>query len=141
AGGLFTETPPSAPGPTRSTTEPLEPESPSPTGQGPTPTGPRPNDQGAFGPNPEVGGQRRGNPKKEALPAEASAASSGRQPTEIPNQQVGADGAISIPYAGRIPAAGRSPVEVQQSIERRLAEKALQPQALVIVTKSAANSV
>ena len=134
AGGLFTETPPSAPGPTRSTTEPLEPESPSPTVQ-------RPNDQGAFGPNPQAGGQRRGNPEKEALPIEASAASSGRQPTEIPNQQVGADGAISIPYAGRIPAAGRSPLEVQQSIERRLAEKALQPQALVIVTKSAANSV
>jgi polysaccharide export outer membrane protein len=59
----------------------------------------------------------------------------------IPEQQVGADGAISIPYADRIPAAGRTPAEVQRIIETRLAEKALQPQALVIVTKSAANAV
>jgi polysaccharide export outer membrane protein len=33
------------------------------------------------------------------------------------------------------------PAEVQQAVEARLAEKALEPQALVIVTKSAANAV
>src|SRR5271165_119953 len=135
AGGLFSETPPpSTPAGARPTTEPLAPESPPPIGQ-------RPSDLGAFGPNPEAGRQQGGTPPKEALPIESSGASNGRQATHIPDQQVGADGAISVPYAGRIPAAGRSPAEVQQLIERRLAEKALQPQALVIVTKSAANSV
>jgi polysaccharide export outer membrane protein len=64
-----------------------------------------------------------------------------RAPAIVPDQQVGADGGISVPYAGRIPAAGRSPAEVQQTIEARLATKALEPQALVIVTKTAANAV
>jgi len=59
----------------------------------------------------------------------------------IPTQQVDADGAISVPYAGRVPAAGRSAEQVQQTIEARLANKALQPQALVIVQKTAANAV
>jgi protein involved in polysaccharide export with SLBB domain len=75
------------------------------------------------------------------LPSIGGAAAGGRPPAIIPAQEVGADGAISLPYAGRVPAAGRSPVEVQQTIEARLAEKALEPQALVIVTKTAANTV
>src|SRR5207244_10748205 len=61
--------------------------------------------------------------------------------TTLPKQEGGADGAISVPYAGRVPAAGRLPAEVQQAIEARLAEKALGPQALVIVKKSAVNAV
>jgi polysaccharide export outer membrane protein len=44
-------------------------------------------------------------------------------------------------YAGRIPAAGRSPAEVQQTIQARLANRALQPQAIVVVEKSFANTV
>ena len=59
----------------------------------------------------------------------------------IPDQQVGADGAISVPYAGRVPVVNRLPAEVQQAIETRLAEKALGPQPLVIVKKSAANAL
>ena len=46
-----------------------------------------------------------------------------------------------MPYAGRVPTAGRLPAEVQQAIEARLAEKAHGPQVLVIVKKSAANAV
>lgn len=66
---------------------------------------------------------------------------SGRPGTRIPDQQVGPDGAISIPYAGRIAVAGRTPAEVEHAIEKRLGPKALDPQALVIVKGSAANSV
>lgn len=71
----------------------------------------------------------------------AQAEQGGRSGTRIPDQQVGTDGAISIPYAGRIKVAGRAPAEVQQSIERLLGAKALDPQALVVVKRSAENSV
>ena len=66
---------------------------------------------------------------------------SGRAGTRIPDQQVGVDEAISVPYAGRIAVAGRTPSEVQQIIEARLGPLALEPQALVIVKRSIANSV
>lgn len=50
---------------------------------------------------------------------------------QIPEQQVGADGAISVPFAGRIPVVGKSPAEVQEAIEKALSGKAARPQALV----------
>ena len=67
--------------------------------------------------------------------------SSGSRSVTIPDQVVPRDGAISVPFADRIPVAGKSPVEVQRIIERRLAEKAIEPQALVFITKSITNSV
>lgn len=133
AGGLFSEAPATSTAP--SLTEPLAPESQPLTGQrgiSPPPERTRPQERQPPG---------IASPPGEALSLEAMAATSGRGPATIPDQQVGADGAISIPYAGRIPAAGRSPAEVQQTIEEHLAQKALQPQALVIVRKSAANAV
>jgi polysaccharide export outer membrane protein len=69
------------------------------------------------------------------------AAQSGRPGTRIPDQQVGADGVISIPYAGRIKVAGRTAAEVERTIEQLLGPKALDPQALVITRQSSANSV
>jgi polysaccharide biosynthesis/export protein len=66
---------------------------------------------------------------------------SGSRNVTIPEQVVGQDGAISVPFAGRIPVAGRSLVDVQRAIEERLAEKAIEPQVIVTVTKSLANSV
>jgi len=68
-------------------------------------------------------------------------APSGSHSVTIPDQVVPRDGAISIPFADRIPVAGKSPVEVQRIIEQRLAEKAIEPQALVFITKSITNSV
>ena len=61
--------------------------------------------------------------------------------TRIPDQTVGTDGAISVPYAGRVAAAGRTPGEVERTIKARLAGRALDPQVLVVVKKSVANSV
>jgi len=69
------------------------------------------------------------------------AAESGRPGTRIPDQQVASDGAISIPFAGRIAVADRTPSEVQHTIEQRLGPKALDPRALVVIKRSAANSV
>jgi polysaccharide export outer membrane protein len=67
--------------------------------------------------------------------------SSGSRNVTIPEQIVGRDGAITVPFAGRIRAAGRLPVEVQHAIEARLADKAIEPQVIVTITKSVANSV
>jgi polysaccharide export outer membrane protein len=74
-----------------------------------------------------------------AAPGEYVAA--GSRSVTLPEQVVGHDGGISIPYAGRVPVAGRLPVEVQHAIERRLVGRAIEPQAIVTVTKSLANSV
>jgi polysaccharide export outer membrane protein len=132
AGGLFSETPPAqAPTGARPGIEPLAPES-RPEGEfgiprRPTETGRPPQEQ-----RPNAG---------EPFPMEAIGAAAGRRSAKIPDQEVGADGGISVPYAGRVPAAGRLPTEVQQAIEARLGQKALGPQALVIVKKSAVNAV
>jgi polysaccharide export outer membrane protein len=66
---------------------------------------------------------------------------SGRPGTRIPDQQIGPDGSISVPYAGRVMALGRTPAQVQHTIEKALSGKALDPQVLVVVKKSPANAV
>jgi polysaccharide export outer membrane protein len=66
--------------------------------------------------------------------------SAGSRSVTIPEQVVARDGAISIPFAGRVPVAGRSTVEVQHEIERRLAEKAIEPQVIVTIAKSVTNA-
>src|SRR5436190_5922155 len=66
--------------------------------------------------------------------------SAGSRSVTIPEQIVGRDGGISVPFADRVPVAGRLPVEVQRIIEGRLAEKAIEPQVIVTVTKSLTNS-
>ena len=57
----------------------------------------------------------------------------------MPNQTVGKDGAITVPYAGRIPMAGRSVEAVQNDIQKRLQNRAIEPQVVIskISTKSA----
>jgi polysaccharide export outer membrane protein len=67
--------------------------------------------------------------------------SAGSRNVTIPEQLVGQDGGITVPFAGRVPASGRRPVEVQKTIEERLAEKAIEPQVIVTVTRSVTNSV
>jgi polysaccharide export outer membrane protein len=96
-------------------------------------------DETAAGPR-----QLRGTGNLSAQGLEAllkTAVESGRSGTRIPNQQVASDGAISIPYAGRIAVADRTPTDVQHTIEKLLGPKALDPQALVMVKRSVANSV
>jgi polysaccharide biosynthesis/export protein len=131
AGGLFTEPPPSLPSTgTKSGVEPLAPESQQPAIER----------QEEFGAPPAARRRGAGN-LPGSVPSFEAGGPGASPPIKIPDQQVESDGAISVPYAGRIPAAGRFPVEVQKTIEARLAGRALQPQVLVIVEKSAANAV
>lgn len=65
----------------------------------------------------------------------------GSRSVALPEQMVGRDGAISIPFAGRVAVAGKLPAEVQHAVEQRLSGKAIEPQAMVTVTKSVNNIV
>src|SRR5258707_427449 len=67
--------------------------------------------------------------------------SAGSRSVTIPEQAVGRDGGGSVPFAHPVPAAGRLPTEGQKTIEERLAEKAIEPQVIVTITKSPSNSV
>lgn len=67
--------------------------------------------------------------------------SAGSNSATIPEQVVGRDGAITVPYAGRINVAGQTTRAVQATIEAALAGKAIQPQALVNVTRPISNTV
>ena len=74
-------------------------------------------------------------------PLVADRFSAGSKSALIPEQAVGRDGAISVPYAGRIHVAGRRTQDVQTLIENELAGKAIQPQVLVSVTKPISQAV
>ncbi len=64
----------------------------------------------------------------------------GAHSVTLPPQLVGRDGAISVPFAGRIQVAGRLPLDVQHAVEKRLSGKALDPQSIVTVDKSVSNT-
>ncbi len=67
--------------------------------------------------------------------------STGSKSSTIPDQVVGSDGSISVPYAGRIRVAGRTTQEVQRIVEHALAGKAIEPQVLINMPRSVSNSV
>jgi polysaccharide export outer membrane protein len=68
-------------------------------------------------------------------------ASPGARTAVIPAQVVSQDGAITVPFAGRVPVVGKTPPEIEQTIVERLQGKALDPQALVTVTHNVSNTV
>ena len=67
--------------------------------------------------------------------------STGANSATIPEQVVGRDGTITVPYAGRVPVAGHTTRDVQAVIEHALTGKAIQPQVLVNVLRSVSNTV
>ncbi|MGY2048476.1 polysaccharide biosynthesis/export family protein [Methylobacterium sp. JK268] len=67
--------------------------------------------------------------------------SSGSKSATIPPQVVTRDGAITVPYAGRIQVAGKRVQDVQKEIETELAGKAIEPQVIVSVTQPASTTV
>lgn len=61
--------------------------------------------------------------------------------TEFPTIIVDLNGNISLPYVGEIQAAGFSPLDIQNLIVKKLKGKAIEPQAVVVVKRSANNSI
>jgi polysaccharide export outer membrane protein len=59
----------------------------------------------------------------------------------LPGFQVGPSGTISVPFAGQVPAAGRTVRQIEQDIVRRLQGKAHQPQAVVRITRNVTETV
>jgi len=74
-------------------------------------------------------------------PAALERLSAGANSATIPEQVVGRDGSISVPYAGRVVVAGRTTRAVQGVIEHALEGKAIQPQVLVTDAKPISSTV
>lgn len=61
--------------------------------------------------------------------------------TTLPEQPVDGDGYITVPFAGRVPAAGKTLPEISAEITRRLHGKANQPEVLVLQTRNLSSTV
>jgi polysaccharide export outer membrane protein len=59
----------------------------------------------------------------------------------LPQQTVDTGGLITVPYAGRIPVGGRTPAQVEETIRQKLAERAIEPQAILTIVQSRSNEV
>jgi polysaccharide biosynthesis/export protein len=69
------------------------------------------------------------------IPAEAGVRSGNF--VNLPNQPVDTKGFISVPYAGLVPTAGKTPSQVEQEIVDRIKNRAIEPQAVVsLVTQN-----
>ena len=66
---------------------------------------------------------------------------SGSRANALPGFQVGPSGAISVPFAGQVPVAGRTLREIEQDIVRRLRGRAHLPQVVVRVTGNVTETV
>ena len=65
----------------------------------------------------------------------------GSRTATIPEQVVARDGTIKVPYAGRIRVAGMRPADVEDAIVKALQGKAIEPQAVVTISKNLSNTV
>ena len=59
----------------------------------------------------------------------------------IPSQTVSRNGSITIPYAGQIPAAGRTIPDIERDIEAKLGKRAIEPQVVITFVEQNAASV
>src|ERR1700677_2000110 len=63
------------------------------------------------------------------------------QAVTIPEQPVDGQGFITVPFAGRSPAAAKTLAEISGEIEQRLVRKANQPEVLVLLTRNLSSTV
>jgi len=67
-------------------------------------------------------------------------ASTGSRSVNIPDQVVAQDGSITVPYAGRIRVLGLTPPQIEEQVVVQLTGKAIDPQALVTVSRNISNT-
>lgn len=60
---------------------------------------------------------------------------------QFPNQTVDQSGTVAVPYAGQVPVVGRTLAQIKAEIEKRLASRALEPQALITLVSQHSNDV
>lgn len=63
------------------------------------------------------------------------------QTLNLPQQMIGSDGRVTIPFVGSLPVAGRTTREVERDIVARLRGKANAPQAIVRLSQNEARTV
>ena len=59
----------------------------------------------------------------------------------LPSQTIDRSGSLSVPYAGRIAAAGRPKEEVEREIEDKLSNRAIEPQVVITTATSHSSEV
>jgi polysaccharide export outer membrane protein len=59
----------------------------------------------------------------------------------LPSQTVDRMGTIAVPFAGRIPAAGRSIPEIEKEIQNKIENRAIEPQVLITLVEQNATEV
>jgi polysaccharide export outer membrane protein len=64
----------------------------------------------------------------------------GSRSVTIPDQVVAQDGSITVPYAGRIRVIGMTPPQIEAQIVNQLTGKAIEPQALVTISRNVSNT-
>ena len=67
--------------------------------------------------------------------------SPGSRTATIPDQVVAQDGTIQVPYAGRLKIAGLRPAEAEALVVQSLKGKAIEPQAVVTISRNRNNTV
>lgn len=72
---------------------------------------------------------------------DARGMSSGVRATVLPEQVVNREGFISVPFAGRIQAAGKTTQAIEAEVVKRLTGKANQPEAIVRLTRNSSSSI
>ena len=63
------------------------------------------------------------------------------QGAAIPQQMVGEDGTVTIPFVGQVPVLGRTPAQVERTIAARLKGRAHDPQVVVRLVQNEARTV
>ena len=76
-----------------------------------------------------------------SVDARPPAGNSLAQSAALPAQVVGNDGLVSVPFVGRMLAAGRTPAELQREIAARLRGKANDPQVIVRLVQNETRNV
>ena len=71
----------------------------------------------------------------------STANTTGSHSAQIPPQVVQRDGSITVPYAGRVNVIGQTTPQVEKTIVEKLTGKAIEPQAIVTLSKNLSTSV